>query len=387
MKKIGVGICGSIAAYKACDLVSLFVKEGIDVTVIMTKAATEFVSPITFETLSKNKVYVDMFLDDDHTKVNHIELAKEMDAFVIAPASYNMVGKVANGIADDFLSTVLAATKKPIFFAPAMNTNMYKNDTFKENLNDLQMKGHFIIEPINGLLACGDEGVGKMETPTIIKDIVIDELYGEKPLKGKTVLITAGATREYIDAIRYVTNKSSGLMGHSFARVCQKMGGNVTLIKTPNNLPAIAGVKEITVETSSEMYDAVMSEKNNADIIIKSAAVSDYTPLHRVEGKLKKSEGNLVIEFKRTKDILQELGNTKKPGQILIGFAAESSNLMENGQNKLFKKHLDYCIINNVSAMSSDKNEIVLLDKEGNTENFSGNKLIVAQKVINKIFK
>lgn len=383
--KIVIGVTGSISAYKTANIISLLKKKGYEIHVVMTKSATEFISPMTFEVLSGNKVFVDMFLDDDHTKVEHINITKDADVMLIAPTSYNIVGKIANGIADDMLTTMVSAYPGKIFFAPAMNTNMYKNPIFQENTAKLKKLGHTFIAPKEGVLACGDTGTGKLQDEKIIVATIDKFLKIPQLLTGKKVLITAGATREYIDPIRYITNSSSGKMGSALAEEAKKLGAEVTLISGANQLPSIPGVEILTTDTSESMKEAVLKYFPDTDIVIMAAAVGDYRPIVRHEGKMKKQESNLNIELERTTDILKLLGEKKKH-QILIGFAAESENLLAYGKEKLQKKNLDYIVINDISNFATETNSVTLLSKEGETQDFSGLKNIIAYKILEKIF-
>ncbi len=384
--KIIVGITGSIAAYKAANIVSLFKKKNYQVYVVMTKSASKFINPMTFEVLSENKVFVDMFDDDDHTKVEHINLTRDADAILIAPASYNIVGKIANGIADDMLTTMVSAYKGKLFFAPAMNTNMYENPIFIRNKEILEKLGHEFISPKKGVLACGDVGSGKLQDENTIVDEVDKALHAPQILKGKKIIVTAGATREYIDPIRYITNSSSGKMGYSLAKAAQKMGAEVTLISGITTLPEITGIKTIMVKTSEDMYREVLKVYNDAAVVIMSAAVGDYHPAIKHDKKMKKSEGNMSLELERTTDILKSLGE-KKTHQILIGFAAESENLLQYGKEKLEKKNLDYIVINDIRNFASEKNTVTLLSKNGDTSEYQGKKTKLAYQILESIFK
>lgn len=383
--KIIVGITGSIAAYKTANIVSLLKKQHCDVHVVMTKSATKFISPITFEVLSQNKVFVDMFLDDNHTQVDHINLSKDADAFLVAPASYNIIGKIANGIADDMLTTMVSAYTGQIYYASAMNTNMYENPIFKKNCAKLKALGHQFISPKEGILACGDEGNGKLQDEQIIVDTVLKNRLPHW-LAGKNVLVTAGATREYIDPIRYITNTSSGKMGVALAQTAKKMGANVTLITGNTPLAKLQDIQTVVADTSEDMKNSVLSHFPHTDIVIMTAAVGDYRPKIRHTGKMKKQEGNLSIEMERTTDILKTLGE-QKTHQMLIGFAAESTDLLTYGRGKLEKKNLDYIVINNITNFATDTNTVTLLSKTGEITDFSGLKIEIANRILEKIFK
>lgn len=383
--KIIVGITGSIAAYKAANIVSLLKKKGCQVYVVMTKSATQFINPITLEVLSQNKVFIDMFLDDNHTQIEHINLTKDADFFLIAPASYNIIGKIANGIADDMLTTMAAAYPRPIYYAPAMNTNMYENPIFKENCTKLKELGHQFIFPREGVLACGDKGNGKLQDEETIVETILKKKTPQW-LAGKNVLVTAGATREYIDPIRYITNTSSGKMGIALAQTAQNMGANVTLITGTKPLKDIKDVKMLVVDTSEDMKNHILPLFPSSDIVIMTAAVGDYRPKVQYAEKMKKKEGNLTIELERTTDILKTLGEQKQE-QLLIGFAAESSNLLTYGKRKLEKKNLDYIVINNITNFATDTNTVTLLSKSGDTKDFSGLKTEIAYHILEIIFR
>ena len=328
-KNIVLGVTGSIAAYKACDITSKLAKKSINIDVIMTKSATNFVHPLTFQTLSSNVVNVDMFDDIKYWEVNHISLAKKADILLIAPATANIIAKLANGIADDMLSSVALATKNQIIIAPAMNTNMYENPATIENIEKLKKRGVKFIEPDSGMLACKDVGKGKLADVDTIVDIIDFYLNKTNELENKNILITAGATIEDIDPVRYITNNSTGKMGYALAEVSALMGANVTLISSKNNLKLPYGIKNhITIRSAKDMYDEVLSLYDNMDIVIKSAAVADYTPLQKLDNKMKKCDANLSITLKRTNDIIKKLGELKKH-QILVGFAAETQNVYE----------------------------------------------------------
>lgn len=383
--KLIIGVTGSIAAYKAANLVSLFKKKGYGVHVVMTKSATKFINPITFEVLSQNKVFVDMFEDDDHTQVEHINLTKGADAMLIAPASYNVIGKIANGIADDMLTTMVSAYPGKVFFAPAMNTNMYENPIFMKNREILEKLGHEFIAPAQGILACGDVGSGKLQDENLIVQTVHDTLNAPQILKGKKIIVTAGATREYIDPIRYITNTSSGKMGSALAKAARNLGAEVTLITAATILPEIKGVKLLKVQTSEEMKDAVLKLYETTDIVIMSAAVGDYRPAKKYSKKMKKQSGNLSLELERTTDILKLLGE-KKTHQLLIGFAAESEHLLEYGKEKLEKKNLDYIVINDIRNFATETNSVVLLSKDGKSWEYEGAKTELGYRILESIF-
>ena len=372
MKNILVGVTGGIAAFKSASIVSLLKKKGYNVKVIMTENATNIIGPLTLETLSKNRVYVDMWDKNPHYEVEHISLADWADIVLIAPATYNIIGKVANGIADDMLSTVLSAVslRKPIFFALAMNVNMYENPILNENIDKLKTYGYRFIDTNEGLLACNYEAKGRMKEPEEIVDII--ERYNlaskidnfKDALKGKKLLITSGRTREDIDPIRYLSNKSSGKMGYSLAQAAVDLGAEVTLVSGPTNLNVPDGLKEfISVDSAIHMYEKVDEKFKDTDIFIACAAVADYRPKEYQDKKIKKSDLNLTIELVRNPDILFEMGK-KKENQLLVGFAAETNNIIENALKKLEKKNLDMIVANNASTMGTDTNSIEIIRKD-----------------------
>ena len=366
-KCVVLGVTGGIACYKALDVASMLRKKDVEVNVIMTKSATEFVTPLTFQSISQNRVVCDMFEEPKAWEIQHISLAKKADVLLVAPATANILGKVVNGIADDMLSTTIMATKAKVIFAPAMNTNMYENKIVQENIQKLKSLGYEFIEPASGRLACGDSGKGKLEKPEIIVDTVMCALEKEKDLLGKTVLITAGPTRANIDPVRFVSNNSSGKMGYKLAREARNRGANVILVSGPTNEERITGIETINIITNEEMYNAVMKYYDEADIVIKAAAVADYKPKKYSEQKIKKSDGELVISMVRDRDILFELGKNKK-NQILVGFAAESHNLIDNAVKKLDKKNLDFIVANDISrkdiGFAVDENKVTIISKE-----------------------
>src|SRR5690625_1833304 len=367
-KNVVLGVSGGIAAYKACALTSKLVQKGANVKVVMTKGSTQFVQPLTFQALSRNPVYIDAFDEKNPEKIAHIDLADWADLIILAPATAHLLGKVANGLADDMLTTILLATTAPVYVAPAMNVHMYDHPAVKQNLITLESYGYRFIEPGDGYLACGYVGKGRLEEPENII-AVIERVENESGLlKGKKVLVTAGPTKEIVDAVRFFTNHSSGKMGYAIAEVAKNLGADVTLISGPVQLNRIPGVKLIKVESAEEMYDAVMTHYENQDLIIKSAAVADYRPKTSIETKLKKSDGPLTIELERTKDILKTLGEKKKD-QYLVGFAAETNDLYYYGKKKLEDKNLDAIVINDVSqentGFKSDTNAVRLLTKRG----------------------
>jgi phosphopantothenoylcysteine decarboxylase/phosphopantothenate--cysteine ligase len=348
-KSVILGVTGGIAVYKAVELVRLLTKAGAEVHVIMTKAATEFVTPLTFQTLSGNPVHTELFNLLSEQEIGHISLADRADLFIIAPATANCVGKLAHGLADDLLSTTVMATRAPVLIAPAMNVNMYENPMYQENEAALRRHGYLFVEPASGWLACGWEGKGKLQEPAIILEEAMNALT-EKDMTGLKLLVTAGPTREEIDPVRYITNYSSGRMGFAIARGARQRGAAVTLVSGPVSLEPPFGVELLQVKSAAEMHAAVTTRAGNADIIIKAAAVADYKPLQRVGQKIKKSAAPASITLERTADILADLGNSKRAGQILVGFAAETENLADNAVAKLQAKNLDMIVANDVSA-------------------------------------
>lgn len=369
-KTVVIGVSGGIAVYKMLDVISTLRKKNINVHVIMTKSATEFVTPLCFQSISQNMVTVDMFEEPKAWEIQHISLAKKADLMLIAPATANIIGKVANGIADDMLSTTIMATKAPVIFAPAMNTNMYENPIVTDNIKKLKSFGYSFIEPAYGRLACGDTGSGKLADTRLISETVITALYPKKDLKGKKVLVTAGPTLALLDPVRHITNRSSGKMGYAIAEEAKDRGAEVILVSGPTSLPIPVGLKTIKVQTNSEMFDAVINSFSEMDIVIKCAAVSDFKPLNYSMDKIKKSEETFNLQLIKDNDILKKLGEIKKD-QILVGFAAESSNLLENAKIKLEKKNLDYIVANDITSEEAgfevDNNKVSILCRDGST--------------------
>lgn len=372
-KRVVIGVTGGIAVYKALDIISALKKKNIDVKVIMTDSAQKFVTPLAFQSLSQNMVITDMFAEPKAWEIQHISLAQWADLMLIAPATANIIGKVANGISDDMLSTSIMATEAKVIFAPAMNTKMYENKIVQNNIKKLQEYGYEFIEPASGRLACGDIGKGKLADVNHIVERVLEELEEkELDLKGKKVLITAGPTIAPIDPVRYITNKSTGKMGYAIAEEAKERGAEVTLVSGPTNLPKIQGVNIINIKTNSEMKDAVIEHYNSADIVIKSAAVADYKPKVYSTEKIKKGDGDLELTLTRDNDILKMLGENKTH-QILIGFAAESNNVIENAKKKLKNKNLDFIVANDITAkdtgFASEDNKVTILSKDGKVVN------------------
>jgi phosphopantothenoylcysteine decarboxylase / phosphopantothenate---cysteine ligase len=370
-KNIVLGVCGGIAAYKACELTSRLKKLNANIDVIMTKSAAEFVTQLTFQSLSLNEVIIDMFEKPKYWEIEHISLAKKADLIVIAPATANIIGKLASGIADDMLTTTVMASKAIKLIAPAMNTNMYENMIVQKNIETLKQLGYYFIEPAVGRLACGDIGKGKMAEPELIEDKIKELLLKQQDLEGKTVLVTAGPTREALDPVRFITNHSTGKMGFAIAEKAAARGAKVYLVSGPSNLPTPFGVERYDIESALEMYDAVMKLMEKADIIIKSAAVADYRVAEISNEKIKKSEDEFVIKLHKNPDILQELGKVKG-NKVLVGFAMETQNLIENAKAKVLKKNLDFIVANNLktegAGFAADTNVVKIIDKSGKVE-------------------
>jgi len=343
-----LGVTGGIAAYKACDIVSRLKKLGANIDVIMTKSATEMVGPHTFQALSQNPVIVDTFSTPRYWDIEHISLAQKADILLIAPATANIIGKVASGISDDMLSTTIMASTAKIVFAPAMNTKMYENKIVQQNIEKLTSLGYQFIEPASGRLACGDIGKGKLADVDEIIEFVINVIKPNRDLEGKKILITAGPTRESLDPVRFITNHSSGKMGYSLAQAALDRGAEVTLISGPTDLYPPKGVKLVKINTTLEMYDEVINNYIDKNIIIKSAAVADYRPETVSTNKIKKSEGNLTLTLVRNPDILKKLGELKED-RVLVGFAAESDNVIENAKGKVKRKNLDFIVANDIT--------------------------------------
>lgn len=390
-QNIVIGVTGGIAAYKAVEIVSRLKKASCNVHVIMTKAATEFVTPLTFREISGNPVVSDMWEEPKTWNVQHIALANRADVFLIAPATANIIGKIASGIADDMLSTTVMATTAPVILAPAMNTNMYQNTITKQNLIKLAGLGYHIIEPASGMLACGVEGPGRLPEPPIIVEKVLELLKNNQQLSGKRVLITAAGTREPIDPVRYIGNRSSGKMGYALAEAAAARGAEVILVSGPSSLTVSPGITVKRVETTAQMRDAVLAEFDNVDIVIKAAAVADYRPELPSEQKIKKTDNTLTITLIKNPDILRELGEKKKPHQLLIGFAAETQDLLAHAREKLIKKNLDLIVANDVTlpgaGFNIDTNIVKLIHKNGDIEELPQlSKRQVAEILINKIY-
>lgn len=389
-KHIVLGVTGSIAAYKIASLASLLKKSGADITVIMTQNATNFINPITFETLTGNKCLVDTFDRNFQYSVEHVSLAKQTDVFMIAPASANVIAKAAHGIADDMLTTTFLACECAKIIAPTMNTRMYRNPVTQDNIKILQHYGMEVITPATGYLACGDTGEGKMPEPEALFEAIVRALK-PKDMQGVKVLVTAGATQEKIDPVRYISNHSTGKMGYAIAEAAMQRGADVTLITGKTALLPPAGVQTVEVISAADMAEAVKACAEEADIIIKAAAVADYTPRFPADEKVKKKDDELVIELKRTEDILGFLGEHKKEGQFLCGFSMETENMVENSRMKLKKKNLDLIVANNLkqsgAGFGTDTNIVTLLSEEDTIQLPIMSKKEVADELLSYIRK
>ena len=393
-KNILLGVTGGIAAYKIANLASMLKKQGANVKVIMTENACQFITPMTFETLTAQKVYTDTFDRNFEFKVDHIELGKWADVFLIAPATANVIGKLANGIADDMLTTTALAMRCPIVVSPAMNTTMFENKVVKHNIMKLRTYGMDIIMPASGHLACGDSGAGKMPEPDMLLEYIKRAVYKKKDLVGKKVCVSAGPTREAIDPVRYISNNSTGKMGVEIAKMAAYRGAKVSLIMGPSNVFVPDFINRIDIKSAEDMYKEIMKISDSQDIIIKAAAVADYTPANYSDEKIKKKDGDLSIELSRTKDILKELGerkenNTKK--QFICGFSMETENMEENSKNKLAKKNADMIVANNVkvegAGFGTDTNVVTIFTKDNEIRLDKLSKLEVAEKIFDEIVR
>lgn len=389
-KTVVLGVTGGIAAYKIANLASMLVKQHANVRVIMTQNATNFITPTTFETLTGKKCLVDTFDRNFEFQVEHVSLAKQADIFMIAPATANVIAKVAHGLADDMLTTTFLACRSPKYIVPAMNTQMYENPITQDNLNICRKYGMHVIEPASGYLACGDTGAGKMPEPETLFEYILQELACEKDLAGKKVLVTAGPTREAIDPVRYITNHSTGKMGYAIARAAARRGAEVTLVSGPVDLKAPLGVRLVPVISAKDMFDAVTSISAEQDAIIKAAAVADYRPAVVGAEKTKKSDGNMNIELERTDDILAWLGAHRREGQVLCGFSMETQNMLENSRAKLAKKNVDMIVANSLrtagAGFGTDTNLVTVITKDGAEELEMMSKDQVAHELLNRIF-
>ena len=390
-KTVVLAVSGSIAAYKIASLASALGKLHADVQVLMTQNATNFINPITFETLTGNKCLVDTFDRNFQYSVEHVALAKRADVVLVAPASANVIGKIANGIADDMLTTTVMACKCKKIISPAMNTQMFENPIVQDNLKKLERYGYEVIQPAVGLLACKDVGAGKMPEPETLLEYILWEVAYEKDLKGKKILVTAGPTQEPIDPVRYLTNHSSGKMGYAIAKVCSMRGADVTLVSGKTAIKPPLFVDVVPVTTARDMYEAVTSRFEQQDIVIKAAAVADYRPKTISDQKVKKADGELSIEMERTDDILKYLGEHKREDQFLCGFSMETEHMLENSRKKLEKKNLDMIVANNVkvegAGFAGDTNIVTLITKDDETQLPLLSKEETAVEIMNKILE
>ena len=392
-KTVVLGVTGSIAAYKMANVASMLIKKGADVHVIMTKNATNFINPITFETLTNHKCLVDTFDRNFEFKVEHVSLAKQADIVLVAPATANIIGKIANGIADDMLSTTIMAFKCPVLVSPAMNTNMYTNKIVQDNIERLKSYGYIIIEPDNGRLACGDVGAGKLPSEEVLVENIEKALFPVKDMYGLNVLVTAGPTVEALDPVRFISNHSTGKMGYALANMAARRGANVTLVSGPvsSSVKALPEIKLINVVSAADMFNEVKSHMEESDIIIKAAAVADYTPVTVEDNKIKKSEEDLSISLKRTEDILKYIGENKKENQFVCGFSMETQNLEENSRAKLVKKNVDMIAANNLkdegAGFGVDTNVITLITKNKTKNLPLMSKENAADEILNEILK
>lgn len=388
-KNVVLAVTGSIAAYKIAYLASMLKKLNADVTVLMTRNAVNFIHPITFETLTGNKCLIDTFDRNFEYSVEHVSLAKRTDVVLIAPATANVIGKLANGIADDMLTTTVMACECKKIIAPAMNTHMYHNPVVQDNIKKLRHYGMEVIAPDTGYLACGDVGEGKMPSEQVLLEYILREIRFEKDLEGKKVMVTAGPTREKIDPVRFISNHSTGKMGYALAKHCAQRGAEVTLITGKTQLEPPLFVRVIEVESAGEMFEAVKERYEEQDIIIKAAAVADYRPLSVSEEKVKKTEGEMSIALERTEDILKFLGENRRKGQFLCGFSMETENMLENSRAKLEKKHVDMIVANNLkqegAGFGTDTNIVTLITRDGCRELPVMSKEDVAKHIIDTI--
>ena len=393
-KNILLGVTGGIAAYKIANLASMLKKQGANVKVIMTENACQFITPMTFETLTAQKVYTDTFDRNFEFKVDHIELGKWADVFLIAPATANIIGKLANGIADDMLTTTALAMRCPIVVSPAMNTTMFENKVVKHNIMKLRTYGMDIIMPASGHLACGDTGAGKMPEPEMLLEYIKRGVYKKKDLVGKKVCVSAGPTREAIDPVRYISNNSTGKMGVEIAKMAAYRGAKVSLVMGPSNVFVPDFINRIDIKSAEDMYEEIMKISDSQDIIIKAAAVADYTPANYSDEKIKKKDGDLSIELSRTKDILKELGERKENNpkkQFICGFSMETENMEENSKNKLAKKNADMIVANNVkvdgAGFGTDTNVVTIFTKDNEIRLDKLSKTEVAEKIFDEIVR
>lgn len=390
-KTVVLAVSGSIAAYKIASLASALKKLHANVQVLMTKNAVNFINPITFESLTGNKCLVDTFDRNFQYSVEHVALAKQADVVLVAPASANVIGKIAHGIADDMLTTTVMACKCKKIIAPAMNTNMFENPILQDNLKILEHYGYEVISPAVGYLACGDTGAGKMPEPELLLQYILRETAYEKDMQGKKVLVTAGPTQEAIDPVRYITNHSTGKMGYAIAKMCMLRGAEVTLVSGPTTIARPEFVQIVDVVTAKEIYDEVTKRAKDQDIIIKAAAVADYRPKTISSEKVKKKDDNLALPMERTDDILKFLGEHKQKGQFLCGFSMETENMLENSRKKLEKKHLDMIVANNLkvegAGFAGDTNVVTIITGQGEVSLGKMTKEETASKILDEILK
>ncbi len=390
-KTVVLGVSGGIAAYKIASLASMLKKQHANIEVIMTEHATKFIAPLTFETLTGKKCMVDTFDRDFRFEVEHIALAKRADVFMIAPATANVIAKVAHGLADDMLTTTFLACEKPKYIVPAMNTQMYENPVTQDNLAACRRYGMHVIDPASGYLACGDTGAGKMPEPSELFEYIVSEIGYGKDLAGKRLLVTAGPTCESIDPVRYITNHSTGKMGYAIARAAARRGAKVTLVSGPVNLDVPHGVRLVPVKSARDMFEAVTSVSAEQDAVIKAAAVADYRPKYVGEEKTKKSDGDMKIELERTDDILAWLGEHRQPGQFLCGFSMETKDMLANSRVKLDRKHIDMIVANNLrvagAGFGTDTNVVTIITRSGEEELAMMTKDQVAHILLDRIFR
>lgn len=390
-KTIVLGVTGSIAAYKIANLASMLVKQHADVHVIMTRNACQFITPVTFETLTGHKCLVDTFDRNFEFQVEHISIAKKADLFLVAPASANVIGKMANGICDDMLTTTIFATKAPKLVSPAMNTGMWENPILQDNLRKLEGYGFHIITPACGRLACGDTGSGKMPSEEVLMSHIFSHIAKPHDMKGRRVLITAGPTQESIDPVRFITNHSSGKMGYAIAKMAHLRGAAVTLVSGPVSIKPFEGIETVNVVSAEDMFNEVTNRSNDHDIIIMCSAVADYTPQSYSDQKVKKHDDELFIQLSRTKDILKHLGENKVEGQIIVGFSMETENMIENSRKKLEKKNADLICANSLSSEGTgfgvDTNRVTIISKGGVVELPLCSKEETADEILNHILQ
>ncbi len=390
-KVVVLGVTGSIAAYKIANLASMLVKQHCEVHVIMTKNATNFINPIAFETLTNHKCLVETFDRNFQFHVAHVSLAQKADLMMIAPASANVIGKVAHGIADDMLTTTIMACSGKVMFSPAMNVNMYNNPILQDNLRTLKKYGYEIIEPASGYLACGDTGAGKMPEPETLMEYIVRELACEKDLSGMKLMVTAGPTREAIDPVRYITNHSTGKMGYAIAKRAMLRGAQVTLVSGPTSLREIPFIRTLPVISAQDMFEAVRDNLEEQDFLIKAAAVADYTPAITSDEKMKKKDGDMKIELKRTQDILGYVAEHKRDDQLICGFSMETQNMLENSRKKLDKKKLDMIVANNLkvsgAGFGTDTNIVTMITKDEEVELDIMSKEDVADAILDQLLK